>query len=851
MQGLGGVSGGAAAEGGLDKKQVWNQTGDERSTEILNRASRVAPRAAAAEPGTPQESETTLSSSSGKELSASEWSPSSISSDDHRQLEAEAEATLAEREADISHRLPQVPHICLDSLTSQSVGSAGSCANPDAAAVPRVEEERGARQIFEVDRERQAMREAKFELMEALQEMIELTKRLQEKRNKLRAAMLRQQLAEQAAGLDSATDTAAVAAGAQACPASSDKTVGRAMAAQTQLLDVLVKEANDVEELLDSMLRGTTPKPKGTTEQAPAASTASSSRAGTAQASSAAGDAPKVEIVPGTMIQAMKETGVFQYGPNRGHEGGSWPEIGVLKRNQVVRTTDVPSWRAGYYMVSIDRPRGLVDLNSMKRVPVHVAAALPRDCGSIGSSRTGAKVGTDTGTVADGAACSTSPLTQAPAATSIDAARCSSNAGGSGGGSATTGTGGTACWGPPPPKATDAARCSSNEGGIGGGSATTGTGGPAGGGPLPLKATAATPMDSVCSSNGGGRGGRGPSIGTGSTACGGPPAMKAPCQPPLRAPRGKPLRLQGLLLGDSITQEAYCAEQGSAKATKAAGWVALLEEHCSRRVDILNRGYSGYNTRQALAVLQHILQDPVIQKQLLFVVMMFGANDAASARYIPKQHVPVHEFKENLTEIVREVWKQGCRHIVLLSPTPVDRADLWPDRCNQTVLRYARAVEEVANRIEHRDYVHYVELYESMMSRRNWTTFLSDGLHLSPSGQKWVFDRLAAALPKLPPEDLPPFEELPGDSMNEVRTRAQFLRKLPALYDTEQAVEDDPGYCWRDACECGNCKRARDIEQLYERICRAAHGELERLSKVLQEVENKDPAWYRVVADSI
>lgn len=52
---------------------------------------------------------------------------------------------------------------------------------------------------------------------------------------------------------------------------------------------------------------------------------------------------------------------------------------------------------------------------------------------------------------------------------------------------------------------------------------------------------------------------------------------------------------QFILFGDSITQGSYAQERGFA-------FGAELTNRYVRRLDVINRGFSGYNTAQALKV---------------------------------------------------------------------------------------------------------------------------------------------------------------------------------------------------------------------------------------------------------
>lgn len=65
------------------------------------------------------------------------------------------------------------------------------------------------------------------------------------------------------------------------------------------------------------------------------------------------------------------------------------------------------------------------------------------------------------------------------------------------------------------------------------------------------------------------------------------------------------------------------------------------------------RGYSGYNTRWALKVIDKVFPAQENDHAPLAVTVFFGANDAS----LPDlscgfQHVPVDEFQNNLKSIV-------------------------------------------------------------------------------------------------------------------------------------------------------------------------------------------------------
>lgn len=76
------------------------------------------------------------------------------------------------------------------------------------------------------------------------------------------------------------------------------------------------------------------------------------------------------------------------------------------------------------------------------------------------------------------------------------------------------------------------------------------------------------------------------------------------------------------------------------------------------QADVVLRGYSGYNTRWALKVLERVFPvskvgDGGTVTAPVAVTVFFGANDACLPdRCSAFQHVPLHEYKQNLHSIV-------------------------------------------------------------------------------------------------------------------------------------------------------------------------------------------------------
>ena len=66
-----------------------------------------------------------------------------------------------------------------------------------------------------------------------------------------------------------------------------------------------------------------------------------------------------------------------------------------------------------------------------------------------------------------------------------------------------------------------------------------------------------------------------------------------------------------------------------------------------RRVDLLNRGLSGYNSRMLLPALPHLVS-PELLGRASMITLMLGSNDASLPDTNPEQAVPLEEFGDNL-----------------------------------------------------------------------------------------------------------------------------------------------------------------------------------------------------------
>jgi lysophospholipase L1-like esterase len=220
------------------------------------------------------------------------------------------------------------------------------------------------------------------------------------------------------------------------------------------------------------------------------------------------------------------------------------------------------------------------------------------------------------------------------------------------------------------------------------------------------------------------------------------------------------------LFGDSITQYSF------GEAGVQVGWGSLVSSAYQRRADVFNRGFSGYNTRHALDLVPRVFGTH--ESGYLFCIVFFGANDAALQG--ERQHVPVEEYGENLGKIIKSIRDltkssedQTCEDsfpIIVMTPPPVDD-ETWKnelgrddyDRTNENGRKYGEEAKKVAKQLNC-PVLDTWELLEGHTS--NFSAHLSDGLHLSESGNRIIYEGLMDLIKKEYPH-LAPREYIDGE----------------------------------------------------------------------------------------
>lgn len=196
------------------------------------------------------------------------------------------------------------------------------------------------------------------------------------------------------------------------------------------------------------------------------------------------------------------------------------------------------------------------------------------------------------------------------------------------------------------------------------------------------------------------------------------------------------------LIGDSNVQFAF----------SNGGFASRLSNDYVRRLDVVNRGFSGYTSEHVRAMTRQLLDnDNHDNNRIHTATVLLGSNDSVLPE-LDSRHVTPARYRENLEAIVACLREGGVANIVLLSPPPVDDVK-WNKRvaelynapgacCNASVAKYAEVCRTLAKQLG----VGLVDLYGEMMKCETWRDMFGDGLHFNERGNEFVYERLKEVL---------------------------------------------------------------------------------------------------------
>ncbi|KAK7339878.1 hypothetical protein VNO77_20564 [Canavalia gladiata] len=203
-----------------------------------------------------------------------------------------------------------------------------------------------------------------------------------------------------------------------------------------------------------------------------------------------------------------------------------------------------------------------------------------------------------------------------------------------------------------------------------------------------------------------------------------------------------PTRPQFVLFGSSIVQLSYSLQ----------GWGAILAHLYARKADIVLRGYSGWNSRRALLVLDEIFPKNAAEQPSLIIVY-FGGNDSLLPH--PSglgQHVPLQEYIENMRKIATHLKSLSKKtRIIFLSAPPVNEAQIYGNRVlpgqrlrtNESCRIYSEACLELCREMN----IKGIDLWSAIQKRDDWKDVcFTDGIHLTSEGSKIVVKEILKVL---------------------------------------------------------------------------------------------------------
>ncbi|ORY05459.1 isoamyl acetate-hydrolyzing esterase 1 [Basidiobolus meristosporus CBS 931.73] len=236
-----------------------------------------------------------------------------------------------------------------------------------------------------------------------------------------------------------------------------------------------------------------------------------------------------------------------------------------------------------------------------------------------------------------------------------------------------------------------------------------------------------------------------------------------------------------ILFGDAMTQLSFA---------NINGWGAALANEYSGKLDVLNRGYVGYNTEWAKHILNQLLPlksdtNPKGSPTTELIIIFLGTNDAALPN--SSQHIPVDVYGENLRELInmtkspKSPYYSPKTRVLLVTPPPLIEQE-WEkmcsfrgislDRKSEVTKIYAQKCKDIGQEMN----VPVVDLWKHFTKRirlarkdripgrrllrgMQLKDYFLDGIHFSDLGNNATFCGIFATIkkhwPELDPEKIP------------------------------------------------------------------------------------------------
>ena len=206
-----------------------------------------------------------------------------------------------------------------------------------------------------------------------------------------------------------------------------------------------------------------------------------------------------------------------------------------------------------------------------------------------------------------------------------------------------------------------------------------------------------------------------------------------------------------VLFGDSLTELSSDLSLGFALAP-------ALQHEYFRKLQVITRGYGGYNSEHARHLIEPILDFEAAGGlcRIRLLTIFFGTNDTSTNDY---QHIPVERYRENLQFLVQTAAERQIPTIVT-GPGPIDEYSAAVEENGFSTVRsqtYAAAARAVAAEAG----VPFIDLWTALQEAKGWQPgdpvlgqkpnqaagnhlrdLLTDGVHFTGKAYRIWFDLL-------------------------------------------------------------------------------------------------------------
>jgi lysophospholipase L1-like esterase len=247
-----------------------------------------------------------------------------------------------------------------------------------------------------------------------------------------------------------------------------------------------------------------------------------------------------------------------------------------------------------------------------------------------------------------------------------------------------------------------------------------------------------------------------------------------------------------LMFGDSITEYAFNQFPGESKEPQFCLGAGLQQAY-ARKLQILQRGFSGYTSRDAVPLAKSILKtehDDVSEtKKIKIAYVFFGTNDARKNGKSSenRQSIPLHDYIFNMRSIVEEFLERNIP-VIVIAPG-LHSQELWDKnqpqdlitgdyRDNKTNKMYQDALVEAITDVPVIPLYDIMEKWLKTNSNNpdDYSTLLSDGIHYKGTGYRILYDAIIDAIetyynkasPSTLPYRFPIYNELTDDTFKSI-----------------------------------------------------------------------------------